>query len=278
MNNTFAEEIRNAVAEALEDKVVEVREVEKTNGVMYTGISIRTEGCNIAPTIYLNEDKSVEENVQAVLVAYAQHQPKGEIDVSWVREYEQVKDKLAVMLTSKPINGLAKRKAPGFDDLYMHAYIVVDGGSVIGMGNIKVKQEMLKTWGITSAKLFADALKSAPSVKPAKLQGMFDTLSEMGSPLEMPAEFDGNDPMSVLTNNTSVYGAAAILYTTVKENTYMIPSSVHEVILVSGEMIESNGIPLNMFIDDVNRTCLKPEDYLSNHAYRFNGKKWENVA
>ena len=53
MNNTFTEEIRNAVAAVLPDKEVEVREVEKANGVIYTGISIRTEGCNIAPTTIL---------------------------------------------------------------------------------------------------------------------------------------------------------------------------------------------------------------------------------
>lgn len=278
MNKAFAEEIRNAVAEVLEDRIVEVREVEKANGVMYTGISIRSEECNIAPTIYLDENVSVEMNVQRILDMYEKCQPTRGLDMEWYADYEQVKDKLAVMITSKPISGLAKRKAPGFDDLYMHAYVLVDGGSVIGKGNIKVTEDHMKNWGVSNAKLFADALKSAPVVTPAKLNGILDTLSEMGSPLPMPAEFDGNDPMSVLTNREGMMGAAAILYTKVKANTYMIPSSVHEVILIDGEYIEDNAIPLNMFIEDVNNTVLAPQDYLSNHAYKFNGKKWENVA
>lgn len=273
MNNTFVEEIRNAVAEALEGKIVEAMEVEKANGVMYTGLSIRTEGCNIAPTIYLDEDMSVEMNVKRVLDTYAQYQPKGSLNMEWFADYEQVKDKLAIMLTSKPISGLAKRKAPGFDDLYMHAYVQISN-SEIGMGNIKITQEHLKHWGITNAKLFADALKSAPTVAPANLRSMFETLEDMGAPV--PTELAMNDPMSVLTNKNNVMGAAAILYTKVKENTYMVPSSIHEVILLDGDAMPP--VALNGIINEVNSTVLAPQDFLSNHAYRFDGKKWENVA
>lgn len=275
MNNTFVEEIRNAVAEALEDRIVEVREVEKANGVMYTGLSIRTEGCNIAPTIYLDEERSVDENVEGIVAAYKKYQPNGALDMKWFMDYEMVKDKLAVMLTSKPISGLAKRKAPGFDDLYMHAYVLVDGGNVIGMGNIKVTKEHIEKWGISNARLFTDALKSAPIVSPAKKRSMFETLMDMGAPedIVMPVE---NEPISVLSNEANVLGAAAILYTKVKENTYMVPSSVHEVILLDGDMIDTASI--NGIINEVNSTILKPEEYLSNHAYRYNGKKWENVG
>ena len=181
------------------------------------------------------------------------------------------------MLTSKPIKGLAKRKAPGFDDLYMHAYVIINS-SELGVGNIKITADHLEKWGVSNAKLFADALKSAPNVTPANHRGMFSVLDEMMGGADEIAPEEVLEPMSVLTNKESVLGAAAILYTKVKENTYMIPSSVHEVILIDGEYIENNDISLNAFIGEVNSTCLKPEDFLSNHAYRYNGKKWENVA
>ena len=274
MNNTFTEEIRNAVAAVLPDKEVEVREVEKANGVIYTGISIRTEGCNIAPTIYLNEDDSVEMNVKRVLDAYEHCQPKGRLDMEWYADYEQVKNKLAVMLTSKPMSGLAKRKAPGFDDLYMHAYVSVNDLQ-LGKGCIKVAKEHMETWGISNARLFADALKSAPNVAPAIHKSMFSMLYDMMDTAEGIAPEEMLEPMSILTNKESVMGAAAILYTKVKKNIYMVPSSIHEVILIDGDVIDPAS--LNEIIEDVNRTVLEPQDYLSNHAYKFNGKKWENV-
>ena len=268
-NRVFTEEIRSGVAKVLSNKIVEVREVEKPNGVIYTGISIRTEGCNIAPTIYLDEDRSVEENVQRVLETYAQCQPKQELDMEWFTDYEQVKEKLSIMLTSKPISGLATRKAPGFDDLYMHAYVLLKN-PVLGAGNVKVTKEHMKKWGVSNAKLFADALKSAQNITPANSMSMASMLGMLGQEEEML------EPMRVLSNKDTVMGAATILYTKVKENTYMIPSSIHEVILLDGEVVDPR--ELNVIINAVNREAVAPEEYLSNHAYRFNGKKWENVA
>lgn len=274
MNNTFVEEIRNAVAKALDGKIVEVREVEKTNGVIYTGISIRTEGCNIAPTIYLDEGQSVEMNVKGILEAYAKCQPREDIELDWMEDYEQVKNKLSVMITSKPISGLAKRKAPGFDDLYMHAYVLVDNLQ-LGKGTIKVREELMKTWGVSNAKLFADALKSAPTVTPVRQRSMFQTMVDMGAPEDMMMAFS-DDPMQVVSNKEGMLGAATILYTKVTEGTYMIPSSVHEVLLLDGNRMPD--VMLNEIIGEVNREAVAPQDYLSNHAYRYNGKKWENVV
>lgn len=274
MDKTFVEEVRKQVEEALGNKEVTVREADKGNGVIYTGLSIRSMGSNIAPTIYFDDDRSIEDTVETILNTYEQNKID-HFDIAFFREYENIKKKLAVMLTSKPIKGLAKRKAPNFDDLYMHAYVVIDGLPTGGVGNIKVKDEHLKIWGITNEQLFKDALKSAPFVMPAKRESLIQTLIDMGTPQFMMP--DGGDYIEVLSNKKSVLGAAAILYSKVKENTYMIPSSVHEVLLVDGNS-QTAEMDLNAMIDDVNRNVLAPEEYLSNHAYRYNGKKWESIA
>ena len=276
MNNTFVEEIRKAVAEELQDKIVVVKEVEKENGVVHTGLNIRSEDCNISPNIYIIEGKSVEENVRGILKTYELYVPKKSAETSWFMDYEQVKGKLAVMLTSKPINGLAKRKAPGFDDLYMHAYVIVSDPS-FGTGDMKVREEYLKGWGITNEELFEDALKSAPFVMPAEKRGMAETLGIIKSGIPVPCEVIDEDPLTIVSNKHYMLGAAAILYTKVKENTIMIPSSIHEVLLVDGNIVDSSD-ELNRMINEVNNSCLLPEEFLSNHAYRWNGTKWENVA
>lgn len=273
MDKTFVEAIRSAVEMALEDKIVEVKEATKTNGVKYTGIAIRSEESNIAPTIYINESESVEENVIQILKMYKGTENVGDIDMSWFTDYENVKGRLSVKLTSKPNKGIAKRKAPGFDDLYMNAYVIVD--DIPGTkGSITIRDEHLKNWGITNARLFADAMKSAPTVTPAVKKGMSQLLVEMGLPPFMVS--DAYDIMSVVTNKENVNGAAAILFTEVDEGTYMIPSSVHEVILLNEEDFHTDDV--NGIIGMVNDTEVKPEEQLGNHAYRYNGKKWENVA
>ncbi|SFU36799.1 DUF5688 family protein [Butyrivibrio sp. INlla21] len=271
MNMTFAEEIRDRVAMELEGKTVVLREVEKENGVKRNGLEIRSEGSNIAPMIYFSEDRTVDENVDMIIRAY-----KGSgtpsFDGSWFLDYENVKTKLSVMLTSKPRKGLSKRKAKGFDDLYMHAYVIVDDVG-FGRGTIKITDEHVKKWGITNAKLFADAIKSAKVITPSKRMSMMDALAGFGAPIS-----DLEPPMTIVTNDQKTLGAAAILYTDVKENTYMLPSSLHEVILINGNSFSGMEGELNEMVSSVNSEVLAPEDFLSNHAYRYNGKKWENVV
>ena len=106
---------------------------------------------------------------------------------------------------------------------------------------------------------------------------MFAALLGMGMPADMIPMPEDNDPMKVLTTEKGALGASAILYTKVKENTYMIPSSIHEVLLIDGNSAVANG-DLNSMINEVNTTTFAPEEVLSNHAYRYNGKKWESVA
>ena len=54
--DVFADTIRAALAEHYgDDYCVEVMAVTKTNDVKLTGITIKESGCNVAPTIYLNQ-------------------------------------------------------------------------------------------------------------------------------------------------------------------------------------------------------------------------------
>ena len=104
---------------------------------------------------------------------------------------------------------------------------------------------------------------------------MIDMFREMGAPVLITDK----DPFDILTNKEGSLGAAAILYTKVKENTIMVPSSKHEVLLIedNGQDKGSND-DLNEIIRSVNCSVLAPEDYLSDHAYRYNGKKWESLV
>ena len=271
MNMTFAEEIRDRVAMELEGKTVALREVERENGIKKIGLEIRSEGSNISPMIYFSEDRTVNENVDMIVKAYKESVTPS-FDTSWFLDYEIVKTKLSVMLTSKPRKGLAKRKAKGFDDLYMHAYVIIDDAG-FGRGTIKITDEHVKKWEITNAKLFADALESAKVNTPAKKMSMMDALAGFGVDMPIP-----ESPMTIVTNDQTTLGAAAILYTDVKENTYMLPSSLHEVILINGNSFSGREGELNEMVSSVNSEVLDPEDFLSNHAYRYNGKKWENVG
>ena len=83
-------------------------------------------------------------------------------------------------------------------------------------------------------------------------------------------------PMYVLTNKKRYYGAACIVYPNVleeigdllQEDYYIIPSSVHEILfLPASKCIDSEA--LNSIIEDVNRSQVEDEDWLSDHTYLY---------
>ena len=88
--------------------------------------------------------------------------------------------------------------------------------------------------------------------------------------------------MFVLTNSFRSLGAACILYDELltqlgnflKENYYILPSSIHEVIIIP-ESQAPNKDTLNEMVQEVNETQVEPEDVLSDHVYFYNCEKKE---
>ena len=88
------------------------------------------------------------------------------------------------------------------------------------------------------------------------------------------------DVMYVLSNQIRSYGASAILYQGrleaigmyLKSNYYVLPSSVHEVIVIPEN--EAMGIQsLSAIVQEINQTQVQEEEVLSNHAYYYDRKK-----
>ena len=83
-------------------------------------------------------------------------------------------------------------------------------------------------------------------------------------------------PMKVLTNNKGIHGAACILYPGVLDSVaqemgggfFILPSSVHEVILLLDTGNEDSG-ELKKIISAVNTTQVAPEEVLSDTLYRY---------
>ena len=88
---------------------------------------------------------------------------------------------------------------------------------------------------------------------------------------------DADCNMYVLTNQDKQYGAATILYENIisdfakknNSNIYILPSSIHELILVPGNsLVPKEG--LNDMVKEVNATQVPIQEILSDHAYIYN--------
>jgi uncharacterized protein YdhG (YjbR/CyaY superfamily) len=82
--------------------------------------------------------------------------------------------------------------------------------------------------------------------------------------------------MYILSNSNGINGASALLYpevienfsNTIKSNVYILPSSIHEVILVPFQE-EIDKSQLIQMVNEVNETQVAKEEVLSSSVYYY---------
>ncbi len=161
-----------------------------------------------------------------------------------------------------PLNGLACTYS---------VYSTIDEN---GMSSIQITNRMLSQWGITKEQLHEDALKNMQNIFPPRLFSLTDvvmnivndTVEEDHIMIDEPLDCD----LYCLTNSRKMNGASYICDEQLMEdigerfgeNYYILPSSLHEVILVPetiGDDVES----LQEIVRTVNETTVDERDFLS---------------
>ena len=246
----------------------EVKEVEKANGVIFTGVMLPTADRNISATVYV--DKMIEDGLTVEEAADHVRQVmenekarKPEINVDFLKDFEQVKPRLRARLYNKSTKSEVCRSAAeyGFDDLIIAAYIDSQLGD--NAGSIKVTREMVNTWQVTPEEVLQIA--ESNSNNDAQLMSMRDIMISMGAPADFVPEDSG---MYVISNSFKTYGAYSIipkldeLKRIFPDGFAVLPSSVHEVIAVP--IVEAD---LDGMVSGVNAEMVADEETLSDHAY-----------
>ena len=292
----FALKVRNAAANRLgADYQVGIQEVQKNNNTVLQGLMISSGRHNVAPTIYLNPFWEAYEGgvplsvvVDRIMQIYEEDTPKGDIDMSFFKEFDRVKDRICYRLISAEKNRELLVKIPHIRYLDMAiCFYYAYQGELLGSGLIPIYNSHMKMWNTSTETLFELAGKNTPALFPWECRSMEDTIREMFTrqqgdgwePLMEEAErqeFFAAMPMRILSNANRVHGAICILYQDVlkqlakKEgrNFYILPSSVHEVILLPDSGHE-NAMQLREMVVDVNATQVESEEILSDNLYYY---------
>ncbi|MCD8362184.1 MAG: DUF5688 family protein [Lachnospiraceae bacterium] len=262
---------------------VTVRNIQKLQGMSYYGISVRPEGRIAAASLNLESfHRRFEEGqdyrqilkgiVNAVREALAldMHVP-----LESIKDYDQVKERLTVQLVGREGNEDRLLTIPHQDMEDMSLVYHIDLGPMGGgTGRILITNEMLQAYGISAERLHQDALKSAQERQPFVIRSMNEIMAEfMGTE---PSEVSGAPDLYVATNPEMKNGACVIAYPgfmeaaaeTMKGNFFILPSSLHEVI-----MVPENGMmsyqELETIVANVNQTQVLPEDQLSGNVYHY---------
>jgi len=278
----FAEKVRSKMEDAT-GKEVQLNEVKKNNGVVLYGISVIDEENNICPTLYLeyyyNKYKngySFEEINTKIYYDYKHSEINRNIDMSFFFDYQMVKPLLGVKLINADMNEALLKEVPHkrFLNLAVVCYCNVPNEMCLGEGFITIRNEHIDMWEINAEKLIKDAVRSMKVTNPPELINMADLLRELHNE---PAQFVcGKLPMWVLTSKNRQFGAATILYDNcfehiaeiVKEDYYVLPSSIHEVIILPKRHAMYKDDLVNM-VREINEEQLDTEELLANNVYFY---------
>ena len=289
----FVEKMKSEVREYLpedvaEDIVIDDVVVVKMNDQKLHGITFKMPGVDAAPTLYVNEmyeaykdgtDIGYLASEMANMYSASRNAVSPpEVDIS----YDNIKDRLTVRLLEKNRNREFLANMP-YVSVGHGLAVIADinmGEDKGGEWRIAVNNNVLDSLDVDIETLFSDAMKSSVVLDPPTLVDMTSALfaPEKGNLLERdePIAPEKVGAMYVLTNTSGSLGAAALFYPDVKDKAaellgsdyYILPSSVHEVILVP-DSAGINSKELCDMVKQANRTVVDEKDILSDNVYHY---------
>ena len=260
----------------------------KNNGCEMDGLVIMEKGKDIAPTIYLDSfyelytnGENIKNIIRKIEVIYEQNKNNVTFDVNILKHFDTIKDKIVYKVVNYRSNEKLLEQVPHkrILDLAVVFYCLLDneyGRSATAL----IYNNNLKNWNVTIDDVYKAALKNTPDLLHSKISSMAALFEKCGVNVD-GEEVDLKDyvpsDMYVLTNESKLNGAACILYENVLydfaqklgADLYILPSSVHEVILLPKlSMFEKDEL-VNM-VKEVNTEGVAADEVLSDHVYEYN--------
>ena len=252
----------------------ELYTVTKNNGTRRTGILFKQEDSNLAPTIYLEEfyqkylkGQQVPDLADSICSIYQEIRVKKTCDCQNLFDFNHVKEHIVYKLIRRDANEELLKQIPyePFLDLAVVYYIQIDN-TRFGSAAIQIRNEHLRYWRVEMEEIRRLAEKNTPRIYPVQIRQI--------------VRF-----MYVATNEQCSLGAAVMRYPDFREKVrgmirgdfYILPSSIHEVILVP----ESFGLEperMQEMVKEINQTGVAPEEVLSDSVYYFDGEEIRIVA
>ena len=269
-------------------KTVYLNPIQKNNSISYHGLVIYDPMINIHPTIYIEpyyekykDGVSMENIVKEIIDTYYKSRPAKDFDVSTFRDFEKVADRIIMKLVNTELNKELLEDVPHkqMGDFSI-IYNVIVQDFVEEFATILIHNAHIDLWGIGLEELHEIAMQNTPNLLPYRFENLEDILKRKHR-VEISMDIDSK--MYLLSNKYRINGAVVMfypnllkkIYNFLEDNLVIIPSSIHEVILMPEQVVrmESSIEELNDTIRYVNDTECTETEILSNQAYIFNGEE-----
>lgn len=285
--NVFGNEVKQEVEKLLGSEVrVELRQITKNNGIILEGLCILEKGSYVSPTIYLEDfyreykdGVSLKEIAGRIYDIYEKRCRNIPFSLEYFLDFEKIKENIFCKLVNREMNQELLRDVPSVSFLDLSVvFICAVKNEEFGNGSVLIREEHRKHWKVSKELLYEYARENTFRLRPFELKSMEELIEDLVEPEER--KLLKEIPMYVLSNRDRVFGAAGILYDRIlssagarlEEDFYVLPSSVHEVILVPGHVAGSEK-ELHTMVHEVNHTQVEPEEVLSENVYHYDRKK-----
>ena len=252
------------------------------------------------------EGTPLGEIVRRLIQAYEEHRPAEKLNLDFFRDYEQVRPRLACRLVNLEKNREMLEQVP--HQVWLDLAVVpccILLGDELGCACILIRYSHMRYWNIDEKELLEEARTNMRQILRPECVSMKDFLYEMmrqavadqlpeaepGREAEQEQLLDriagllarqrdsGRKEMFILSNIQHFYGASVLLYPDVLEHLaggkrgfFILPSSVHEVLLLADTGKESR-FELYRMVNEVNERNVPLEEFLSDCVYYFDRKE-----
>lgn len=253
---------------------VSVKYVTKNNGKRYCGLIIKDKNSNMTPLIYLEKYHDDFENcvpfyevLNNIVSDYIKiDKQKFDLNID-ISNFDNVKNKIFPKMVNAENNTEFLKDKPHtiIADLAVTYYVKVketDSGNAV----IHITDNMMEMYGITEKDLHDIAFSNMNKYEPMVISGMTETLFGVANP---------NEFIYIITNENMLNGAVCIadkgnLDMVCRKLGYdciILPSSIHEVLIVKGNDIATDD--LFAMVKEINANEVLPEEKLSDNVYKY---------
>jgi len=288
VSKRFCEDMVEAVQQLLGCQYqVEHILCQKNNGSKKDGLLIKKEGSNVAPSYHLapmyeqfKRGYSIMELSRDLVKEYLHSEEEhGKVADEWsnLSDRSHVLNNVVYRVVNRDLNkGLLETipYSPIDEDLVKIFYVTAVQSNQF-RGTMTITDSFMDSLGLTLAELEEYAEENTPNLLKPSFKTMGSMLSSLCSEYE---DTETEASMWVLTNESKMYGASTIFYDGLMESIsellgsdlYIIPSSLHEVILMKAPLPQFEGF-MQSQIRSINSdsSIMSREDVLSDKLYYY---------
>lgn len=284
----FMEQVTDKLKELYEESDYEIScdVFTKNNDTPRHGIVIQRKEEFISPTIYVdsyykdyvNKKLTLTEVAEQIMAALRNVREHASRYQSFSVDYDSCKENIVYRLISLEKNEKLLQEVPYIPFLNLAVtFSIVCSLSEQGLETLRVTNELMDKWQVTTGELVRLAEENTPRLFPLKIDSMENVLfTYLGLEGGLFSENADYGPLLILTNESGVNGASVLLYQNVihdmaekyNSNLYILPSSIHEIIVVPNENSGSLS-ELSELVKDINQKHVSEEEVLSDNAYYY---------